>query len=157
MKKALLKKIPVIEASMKDKQYLELCRQNYLMKVQKATVDHKRTLILNLYAAEEIAKEQYLPLCRIFFSNGEFITYFPDEKRWTVRVLGELENEYGEVISGIALRTCKEEKSVKQFFRCLENGIDMIEIIKKETVSNKRRKGNKTKKEDDKQHKKVVS
>ena len=70
------------------------------MKVQKATVDDKRTLILNLYAAEEIAKEQYLPLCRIFFSNGEFITYFPDEKRWTVRVLGELENEYGKVISG---------------------------------------------------------
>ena len=146
MKKALLKKIPVIEASMKDKQYLELCRQNYLMKVQKATVDHKRTLILNLYAAEEIAKEQYLPLCRIFFSNGEFITYFPDEKRWTVRVLGELENEYGEVISGIALRTCKEEKSVKQFFRCLENGIDMIEIIKKKQYQIKEERAIKRKK-----------
>ena len=40
MKKALLKKIPVIEASMKDKQYLELCRQNYLMKVQKLSLIH---------------------------------------------------------------------------------------------------------------------
>ena len=38
MKKALLKKIPVVEAGIKDKQYMELCRQNYLMKVQKATV-----------------------------------------------------------------------------------------------------------------------
>lgn len=43
MKKALLKKIPVVEAGIKDKQYMELCRQNYLMKVQKATVAHKRT------------------------------------------------------------------------------------------------------------------
>lgn len=32
MKKALLKKIPVIEAGTKDKQYMELCRQNYLLK-----------------------------------------------------------------------------------------------------------------------------
>lgn len=47
MKKALLKKIPVVEAGIKDKQYMELCRQNYLMKVQKATVAHKRTLILH--------------------------------------------------------------------------------------------------------------
>ena len=30
MKKALLKKIPVVEAGIKDKQYMELCRQNYL-------------------------------------------------------------------------------------------------------------------------------
>ena len=43
MKKALLKKIPVIEAGTKDKQYMELCRQNYLLKVQKTTVEHKRT------------------------------------------------------------------------------------------------------------------
>ena len=28
MKKALLKKIPVVEAGIKDKQYMELCRQN---------------------------------------------------------------------------------------------------------------------------------
>lgn len=42
MKKALLKKIPVVEAGIKDKQYMELCRQNYLMKVQKATVAHIR-------------------------------------------------------------------------------------------------------------------
>lgn len=54
MKKALLKKIPVVEAGIKDKQYMELCRQNYLLKVQKATVEHKRTLILNLYDAEDI-------------------------------------------------------------------------------------------------------
>lgn len=67
MKKALLKKIPVVEAGIKDKQYMELCRQNYLMKVQKATVAHKRTLILNLYDAENIIKEQYQPFCRIFF------------------------------------------------------------------------------------------
>ena len=32
MKKALLKKIPVVEAGIKDKQYMELCRQNYLLK-----------------------------------------------------------------------------------------------------------------------------
>ena len=76
MKKALLKKIPVVEAGIKDKQYMELCRQNYLMKVQKATVAHKRTLILNLYDAENIIKEQYQPFCRIFFSNRDFITYF---------------------------------------------------------------------------------
>lgn len=31
MKKALLKKIPVVEAGIKDKQYMELCRQ--LMKL----------------------------------------------------------------------------------------------------------------------------
>ena len=69
MKKALLKKIPVIEAGTKDKQYMELCRQNYLLKVQKTTVEHKRTLILNLYDAEDIIKEQYQSFCRIFFSN----------------------------------------------------------------------------------------
>lgn len=67
MKKALLKKIPVIEASIKDKRYIELCRQNYLLKVQKTMIEHKRTLILNLYDAEDIKKEQYQPFCRIFF------------------------------------------------------------------------------------------
>ena len=70
MKKALLKKIPVVEAGIKDKQYMELCRQNYLMKVQKATVAHKRTLILNLYDAENIIKEQYQPFCCKLRSNG---------------------------------------------------------------------------------------
>lgn len=38
MKKALLKKIPVIEAGTKDKQYMELCRQNYLLKDRKSVV-----------------------------------------------------------------------------------------------------------------------
>lgn len=85
MKKALLKKIPVVEAGIKDKQYMELCRQNYLMKVQKATVAHKRTLILNLYDAENIIKEQYQPFCRIFFSNRDFITYFIKENRWSIK------------------------------------------------------------------------
>ena len=91
MKKALLKKIPVVEAGIKDKQYMELCRQNYLLKVQKATVEHKRTLILNLYDAEDIKKEQYLPFCRIFFFSGDFITYFIRENRWSVKPLDILE------------------------------------------------------------------
>ncbi|MFR3123996.1 MAG: hypothetical protein ACLTN0_00495 [Coprococcus phoceensis] len=97
MKKALLKKIPVIEAGTKDKQYMELCRQNYLLKVQKTTVEHKRTLILNLYDAEDIIKEQYQSFCRIFFSNGDFITYFIRENRWSVKTLDILEAKKGEI------------------------------------------------------------
>lgn len=103
MKKALLKKIPVVEAGIKDKQYMELCRQNYLMKVQKATVAHKRTLILNLYDAENIIKEQYQPFCRIFFSNRDFITYFIKENRWSIKTLDILEAEKGKFISQIAI------------------------------------------------------
>lgn len=121
MKKALLKKIPVVEAGIKDKQYMELCRQNYLMKVQKATVAHKRTLILNLYNAENIIKEQYQPFCRIFFSNRDFITYFIKENRWSIKTLDILESEKGKFISQIAIRTYKEKRSIQQFFHCTDD------------------------------------
>lgn len=116
MKKALLKKIPVVEAGIKDKQYMELCRQNYLLKVQKATVEHKRTLILNLYDAEDIKKEQYQPFCRIFFFSGDFITYFIRENRWSVKPLDILEAKKGNFISQIAIRTCKEKRVLNNFF-----------------------------------------
>ena len=129
MKKALLKKIPVVEAGIKDKQYMELCRQNYLLKVQKATVEHKRTLILNLYDAEDIKKEQYLPFCRIFFFSGDFITYFIRENRWSVKTLDILEAKKGKFISQIAIRTCKEKKRIKQFFHRADDAVDSIELI----------------------------
>ena len=129
MKKALLKKIPVVEAGIKDKQYMELCRQNYLMKVQKATVAHKRTLILNLYNAENIIKEQYQPFCRIFFSNRDFITYFIKENRWSIKTLDILESEKGKFISQIAIRTYKEKRSIQQFFHCTDDAVDSIQLI----------------------------
>ena len=140
MKKALLKKIPVIEAGTKDKQYMELCRQNYLLKVQKTTVEHKRTLILNLYDAEDIIKEQYQPFCRIFFSNGDFITYFIRENRWSVKTLDILEAKKGKFISQIAIRTCKEKKSIKQFFHRADDAVDSIELIEIEQYKIKEEK-----------------
>ena len=140
MKKALLKKIPVIEAGTKDKQYMELCRQNYLLKVQKTTVEHKRTLILNLYDAEDIIKEQYQSFCRIFFSNGDFITYFIRENRWSVKTLDILEAKKGKFISQIAIRTCKEKKSIKQFFHRADDAVDSIELIEIEQYKIKEEK-----------------
>ena len=140
MKKALLKKIPVIEAGTKDKQYMELCRQNYLLKVQKTTVEHKRTLILNLYDAEDIIKEQYQSFCRIFFSNGDFITYFIRENRWSVKTLDILEAKKGKFISQIAIRTCKGKKSIKQFFHRADDAVDSIELIEIEQYKIKEEK-----------------
>lgn len=78
MKKALLKKIPVVEAGIKDKQYMELCRQNYLMKVQKATVAHKRTLILNRnYSEPALLKDEIRVTCdRIFDCFVSIVSLF---------------------------------------------------------------------------------
>lgn len=146
MKKALLKKIPVVEAGIKDKQYMELCRQNYLMKVQKATVAHKRTLILNLYDAENIIKEQYQPFCRIFFSNRDFITYFIKENRWSIKTLDILEAEKGKFISQIAIRTYKEKRSIQQFFHCTDDAVDSIQLIQIEQQKRKAEKSLKRKK-----------
>lgn len=146
MKKALLKKIPVVEAGIKDKQYMELCRQNYLMKVQKATVAHKRTLILNLYDAENIIKEQYQPFCRIFFSNRDFITYFIKENRWSIKTLDILETEKGKFISQIAIRTYKEKRSIQQFFHCTDDAVDSIQLIQIEQQKRKAEKSLKRKK-----------
>ena len=90
MKKALLKKIPVIEAGTKDKQYMELCRQNYLLKVQKTTVEHKRTLILNLYDAEDIIKEQYQSFCRNLFFQWRLYYIFYKRKPLVCKNFGHI-------------------------------------------------------------------
>ncbi len=132
MKKGLLKKVPVWEANAKDVKFLELCRQQYLMKVQKEIIEHKRILVLNLYEAEQVMKKCYRPLCRIFFSKNEFLTQYMDENQWSVRTLDELRNRKDSFIEGIAIRTCKEENSIKQFFSWKDKSVESLSIIKAE-------------------------
>lgn len=151
MKKGLLKKVPVWEANAKDVKFLELCRQQYLMKVQKEIIEHKRILVLNLYEAEQVMKKCYRPLCRIFFSKNEFLTQYMDENQWSVRTLDELRNRKDSFIEGIAIRTCKEENSIKQFFSWKDKSVESLSIIKAEQyriksqeAEKRRKKRNKT-------------
>ena len=131
MKKNLLRAAPVLEAGIKDKVFIHLCGQKYLVKPQRTNIEGKNLLILNVYRKECLQEDIFTPYLRVFFDRTQFLTQIIDTNRWSVKRLDDLLDPYA-LTKGIAIRSKKKKKMIKGFFRCSKEKCSVLIIIKRQ-------------------------
>jgi len=147
MKKSSLKKIPLLKADEKDREFVSLYGHPYLAKPERVDVDGEHFLILNVYKQEDLLGNIAEPFCRVFQGKKEFLTEVVNKRTWSKRAIKDLlmvswKNPQ------IVIRQKSGERMVKSFFRegrSEKRAIDLMhekqmEIKERELGRNKKKK-----------------
>ncbi len=121
MKKRELKKLPIktVTAHMIE-QAKRITNVSYWLDAESKIIAHKRTLVISVYAQENILDNQKQPIYRVFQQKHDYITQdFTNGSTWkTGGIYYLLSNFYPR--KSICCVNARTEKAMQQFFRYLQ-------------------------------------